>query len=410
MHILFLADNFPPEVNAPASRTFEHCREWVAAGHAVTVITCAPNFPGGKLLDGYRNRLWQTEDMAGIRVVRVWSYITANDGFTKRVLDYVSYMLAASVAALFVRRVDVVIGTSPQFFTAVAAWLTGALKRRPWIFELRDIWPESIKTVGALESGKVIRALERLELFLYRKSTRVIAVTQAFRENLVAREIDRAKIDVVTNGVDLSRYTPRAKDAALEAALGLQGTFVAGYIGTHGMAHSLETLLDAAEILARSPGGKDIVILLLGDGARKAALVEDAARRGLTNLRFETSVPKDEVVRYWSLLDVSLIHLRASELFETVIPSKMFEAMAMGIPMLMGVRGEAAAILNEAQAGETFAPEDAQALAGALLRLADDRQTCARYAAASIAAAPSFDRKVLAGRMLAIIEAVAGQR
>ena len=410
MHILFLTDNFPPEVNAPASRTFEHCREWVAAGHAVTVITCAPNFPIGKLLGGYRNKLWQTEDMAGIRVVRVWSYITANDGFAKRVLDYVSYMVAASIAALFVRRVDIVIGTSPQFFTAVAGWLTGALKRRPWIFELRDIWPESIKTVGAIESGSVIRALERLELFLYRTSTRVVAVTQAFRENLVVRGIERAKIDVVTNGVDLSRYTPRPKDDAFESLLGLQGKFVAGYIGTHGMAHSLETLLDAAEILARTPGGENIVILLLGDGVRKATLVEDATRRGLTNVRFEAWVPKDEVVRYWSLLDVSLIHLRASELFETVIPSKMFEAMAMGIPMLMGVRGEAAAILQESGAGETFAPEDAQALADALLRLAADRESCARYAAAGIAAAPGFDRKVLAGRMLAIIEAVADRR
>lgn len=410
MHILFLTDNFPPEVNAPASRTFEHCREWVAAGHAVTVITCAPNFPIGKLLGGYRNKLWQTEDMAGIRVVRVWSYITANDGFAKRVLDYVSYMVAASIAALFVRRVDIVIGTSPQFFTVVAGWLTGALKRRPWIFELRDIWPESIKTVGAIESGSVIRALERLELFLYRTSTRVVAVTQAFRENLVVRGIERAKIDVVTNGVDLSRYTPRPKDDALESLLGLQGKFVAGYIGTHGMAHSLETLLDAAEILARTPGGENIVILLLGDGARKATLVEDATRRGLTNVRFEAWVPKDEVVRYWSLLDVSLIHLRASELFETVIPSKMFEAMAMGIPMLMGVRGEAAAILHESGAGETFAPEDAQALADALLRLAADREICARYAAAGIAAAPGFDRKVLAGRMLAIIEAVVDRR
>ncbi len=410
MHILFLTDNFPPEVNAPASRTFEHCREWVAAGHAVTVITCAPNFPGGELLDGYRNKLWQTDEMAGIRVVRVWSYITANDGFAKRVLDYVSYMVAASFAALFVRRVDVVIGTSPQFFTAVAAWLTGALKRRPWIFELRDIWPESIKTVGAVESGTIIRTLERFELFLYRASTRVVAVTNAFRENLTARGIKGAKIDVVTNGVDLSRYTPRPKDAALEAELGLKGKFVAGYIGTHGMAHALETLLDAAEILARTPRGDNIVILLLGDGARKAALVEDAERRGLTNVRFEASVPKDEVVLYWSLLEVSLIHLRASELFETVIPSKMFEAMAMGIPMLMGVRGEAAAILHESGAGETFAPEDAQALADGLLRLAQDRKTCARYSAAGIAAAPSFDRKILAGRMLAIIEVVAARR
>ena len=144
MHILFLSDNFPPEVNAPASRTFEHCREWVRAGRQVTVITCAPNFPGGRVYEGYRNRLWQAETMDGIRVIRVWSYITANQGFIKRILDYVSFMIAAVVAAPFVRGVDVVVGTSPHFFTVCGAWLVSRMKRIPFVFELRDIWPESI--------------------------------------------------------------------------------------------------------------------------------------------------------------------------------------------------------------------------------------------------------------------------
>ncbi len=133
MHILFLTDNFPPEVNAPASRTHEHCRLWAASGHRVTVITCAPNFPKGRVFDGYRNAVWQQEMMDGIHVIRVWSYITANEGFSRRVLDYMSFMLTATLASLFVRRVDVVIGTSPQFFTACAAWLVGALKRVPFI-------------------------------------------------------------------------------------------------------------------------------------------------------------------------------------------------------------------------------------------------------------------------------------
>ena len=127
MHILFLTDNFPPEVNAPASRTHEHCRQWVRSGAQVTVITCAPNFPTGRVFAGWHNRLWQEEQMDGIRVIRVWSYITANEGFLRRVLDYLSYMLAATLASLFVRRVDVVIGTSPQFFTAVAGWAVVAV-------------------------------------------------------------------------------------------------------------------------------------------------------------------------------------------------------------------------------------------------------------------------------------------
>jgi len=170
MHILFLSDNFPPEVNAPASRTFEHCREWVKLGHQVTVVTCAPNFPSGKVFGGYENKLWQQEVMDGIRVIRVWSYITANEGFLKRVLDYVSYMAMAVLASFFVRKVDVVIGTSPQFFTACAAYLVGLCKRCPWVFELRDLWPESIRAVGAMKESRVLDWLEKLELFLYRKA------------------------------------------------------------------------------------------------------------------------------------------------------------------------------------------------------------------------------------------------
>jgi glycosyltransferase involved in cell wall biosynthesis len=410
MHILFLSDNFPPEVNAPASRTFEHCRQWVEAGHKVTVVTCAPNFPTGKLMNGYRNRLWQQEEIAGIRVIRVWSYITANEGFTKRTLDYLSYMVAGTIGALFVRKPDVIVGTSPQFFTAVAAWMVAFCKRRPWVFELRDIWPESIKTVGAVKEGIAIRLLERLEVFLYHASDRIVAVTHSFRDALARRGIDPAKIAVVTNGVDLSSFAPRPKDGVLVPELGLTGKFVAGYIGTHGMAHALETLLDAADRLARDPRGRDIVILMLGDGARKAALKAEAVSRGLDNLLFLDPVPKDQVSRYWSLLDVSIIHLRTSELFETVIPSKMFEALAMGIPILLGVRGEAADILNRSGGGETFTPESGEELAARLVALREDSALHRKYAEAGIAAAPQYERKALAARLADILADVASRR
>ena len=165
MHILFLTDNFPPEVNAPASRTFEHCREWVREGHQVTVITCAPNFPKGKVFNGYKNRIWQQETMAGIRVIRVWTYITANEGLARRTVDYLSFMVSGFLASLFVKRVDIVVGTSPQFFTACAAFVVGLVKRVPWVFELRDIWPESIRAVGAMKQNTTISLLEKVEIF-----------------------------------------------------------------------------------------------------------------------------------------------------------------------------------------------------------------------------------------------------
>ncbi|MBK6618505.1 MAG: glycosyltransferase family 4 protein [Nitrosomonas sp.] len=403
MHILFLTDNFPPEVNAPASRTFEHCREWVRAGQKVTVITCAPNFPKGQVFAGYRNRLWQSEEMAGIRVIRVWSYITANEGFVKRILDYLSFMVSATLAALFVRRVGVVVGTSPQFFTACAAYVVSRLKRIPYVFELRDMWPESIKAVGAMKESSAIRALERLELFLYRKAARIVSVTHSFKKALIARGVDSDKIVVVTNGVDMSRFKPMPKDPDLLRDLGLKGKFVAGYVGTHGLAHHLETLLDAAEMLCALPNGDVFHFIMLGDGARKQMLKDEAVRRGLDNLTFVDSVPKEQVARYWSLLDVSIIHLRKTELFTTVIPSKLFECMGMGLPVLHGVAGESADIVREEGVGIVFEPENATQLVEQLQFLSRDKQAYESYQMRCLEAAKKYDRTTMARKMLGAI-------
>ena len=403
MHILFLSDNFPPEVNAPASRTYEHCREWVLSGAQVTVITCAPNFPRGKVFDGYHNRLWQSEVIEGIRVIRVWSYIAANEGFIRRILDYISFMVSATLATFFVRKVDVVVGTSPQFFTACAAWVVGGLKRVPWVFELRDIWPESIKAVGAMKDSLAIRFLERLELFLYRHATCIVTVTHTFKKTLIQRGIDGNKIQVVTNGVDLNHFIPQEKDSDLVHQLGLHKRFVAGYIGTHGMAHGLETLLDAAEIIQSKKDAEDVSILFLGNGAKKAELVASAQSRGLSNVIFLDSTSKGDVTRYWSLLDVSIIHLRKTELFASVIPSKLFECMGMGIPVLHGVAGESAEIVLTEQVGEVFESDNPAQLVKLLLDLKINPSQIERYRKNGIDAARRYDRKHLAAKMLVIL-------
>ncbi|MCE2874135.1 MAG: glycosyltransferase family 4 protein [Planctomycetaceae bacterium] len=405
MHLLFLTDNFPPEVNAPASRTFEHCREWVRKGHRVTVITCAPNFPKGKVFDGYQNKAFQTETIEGIEVIRVWSYITANEGFVRRILDYLSFMASAIVASPRVHDVDLVIGTSPQFFTAVAAYVVSRMKRIPYVFELRDLWPESIKAVGAMKDSFAIRMLERLEMFLYRKAARIVSVTESFKQVLMRRGIECTKIEVVTNGVDVSQFKPRPKDPELTRKLGLEGKFVAGYIGTHGMAHALETLLQAADRLR----GQNFAFIFLGDGARKQALREMADQMKLDNVVFIDSVPKADVPKYWSLLDVSIIHLRKTELFTTVIPSKLFECMGMGIPVLHGVEGESADIVRREQVGIPFEPEGVDQLCEALQSLKSDPARLARFREQCLRAAGNYDRTYLALRMLKVLEDAAAR-
>lgn len=410
MNILFLTDNFPPEVNAPASRTFEHCREWVRAGHRVTVITGAPNFPTGKVFDGYRNRLWQRESMEGIEVVRVWTYIAANSGFAKRTLDYLSFMVTGFLAGLVQHRPDVIVGTSPQFFTNCAAWMLSVFRWRPFVFELRDLWPESIKTVGAMEDSAALRLMERLELFLYRRAAVVVAVTESFRRNLIARGIDGAKIQVVTNGVDLTRFRPMERDPELAERFGLTGKLVAGYIGTHGMAHALETVLEAARRMAALPEGQHVRFVLLGDGAQKQALKATATQMGLENVIFLDSVPKAEVPRYWSLLDISIIHLRKADNFTQVIPSKLFECMGMGIPVLHGVAGESAEIVEREGVGLVFEPENAEALCDGVLRLTRDPALYQDLRTHCLEAAPRYDRTELARRMLCVLEGVAGEK
>ncbi len=403
MHILFLSDNFPPEVNAPASRTFEHCREWVKAGHQVTIITCAPNFPQGKVYKGYCNRIWQTEMMDGIRVVRVWSYITANEGIFKRILDYSSYMVSAILASPFVRGPDLVVATSPLLFTACAGYVVSRMKHIPFVFELRDMWPESIKAVGAMKDSLIIRFLERLEMFLYHRAAKIVSVTDSFKRILTKRGIDPTKIEVVTNGVDLSRFQPRPRDVELEARFDLEGKFVAGYLGTHGMAHALETVLEAAA-KSREMAEDNLRFILLGDGARKTALIEKAQDMGLDNVIFIDSVPKEEVARYWSILDVSIIHLKKTDLFKTVVPSKLFESMGMGIPVLHGVAGESAEIVQEENVGIVFEPENEHKLCESLFQLKKNQVLYEKLRSNCLRAAQKYERQKLARRMLQILE------
>lgn len=401
MRILFLSDNFPPEGNAPATRTYEHAVRWVRAGHQVTVITCAPNFPEGKLFEGYKNRWHQVEMIDGIRVVRVKTYITANEGFVRRTLDYVSFMCTGFFAGLFEKRPDVIVATSPQFFCALGGWLLSVARWRPFVFELRDLWPASIVAVGAMRRSLVIRLLEKLELFLYRRAAAIVAVTEAFREDLVARGIARDKIHVVRNGVDLDRYQPQPRDEALAREFQLEGKFIAGYLGTHGMAHALDKVLEAATLLRERT---DIAFFFAGSGAARSEVERIVAEQHLDNVRLIPRQPKERMPALWSLCDCTIVPLRDNPVFTTVIPSKIFEAMGMGVPIVMSLPdGEATAIIRETGTGVCVPPENPQALAAAITDLADHPDTLAQLRAAAIKAAPGFSRDTQAARMLAIL-------
>lgn len=396
MKILFLTDNFPPEVNAPSSRTFDHCKEWVRQGAKVTVITCAPNFPQGKVYPGYRNKLYQKEWMEGIEVIRVWSYIVPNKGFFKRTLDYISYSISAFLAGLFVK-CDVIIATSPQFFTALAGRALSRWKRRDWIMEVRDLWPESIKTVGAMKESIFIRYFEWQEMRCYRSARRIVVVTDSFKTSLIRRGISADKIDVVKNGVNKALFTPRDKDRALLTELGLEHKTIIGYIGTHGMAHKLDFILRCAKRLEQEQ--PNIHFMLLGGGAMKEELVRLRDELQCHNVTMLDPVPKEQVARYISIQDISLINLKKSPLFTTVIPSKIFENAGMAIPILMGVEGEAKEIVQSYGAGICFEPENEEDFCQALQHITQPHvyKACQQ---GGIRLAKDFDRERLAGKMM----------
>jgi len=400
MKILFITDNFAPEVNAPATRTYEHVKEWIKEDNVeVTVITCAPNFPHGNVYEGYKNKLYQKEYIDGIEVIRVWSYITSNSGFVKRVLDYVSFGVMAFFVGLFHKH-DLVIATSPQFFTTWAAWGLSKIKRKPWVFELRDLWPESIKTVGAMKQGKAIDTLEKIELGLYKSCDKVVVVTDAFKENLINRGIDSSKIEVVTNGSNVELFKPREKSIELLKKLGLKDKFIIGYIGTHGMAHSLDFIVKSVSKIK----DKNIHFLFIGDGAMKQLVLDMAKKLDIKNATFLNPIKKDDVPKYLSICDVSLAPLKKEDNFKTVIPSKIFEASAMLKPTLLGVEGQAQKIIENFDAGLCFEPENEKDFIKKIDILKNDKNRYNQLQKGCKKLAIEYDRKKLAKKMLYIIK------
>lgn len=399
MKILFLTDNFPPEVNAPANRTYEHCKEWVKAGVEVTVITCVPNFPKGQVYPGYKNKWKQEEMIDGIRVIRVWSYITANEGFIKRVLDYISYSITAFLAGLWIKT-DVIVATSPQFFTALSGRWLGFFKRKPWIMEVRDIWPESIVAVGAMKKNKVIVFFEWLEKRLYKNASRIVVVTDAFKENIIKKGVDPTKISVHKNGANLELYVPQKKDQAILEELNLQDKTIFAYIGTHGMAHGLDFILRS--IVPIQETNPNLHFIFLGDGAERNNLLELKEKLHLRNVTFLPSVAKKEVVRYLSIMDVALVNLRKSDTFLTVIPSKIFESAAMHKPILLGLQGETKGIIEAHNAGLCFEPENTTSFQEQLLEIIET-ENYTRLQEGCKQLAIAFDRKRIALEMLTTI-------
>jgi len=405
MRVLVLTDNFVPEQNAPALRTYEHCRRWAEEGVDVTVITTAPNFPTGKVQRPYKNWLYKREELDGIDVARVWSFLAPNSGVMLRALDFASFALSGSLAGLF-ETPDVIMATSPQLLTGYAGHLVAKAKRRPWVFEVRDLWPESITAVEAMRDGYMMRMLGRMERRLYSSADRIVTVTEPLRARIIQGGVSPEKIGVVPNGANLSRLTPRIKSAGLMQRMKLADRFVVGYVGTHGMAQGLEVVLRAAQILS----GTDIHFLFVGEGARRKALMTMASSLVLDNVTFTGGVPSHVAVEHLALCDSIVIPLKNSALFDGALPSKIFEAAAMERPIIISANGLSADTVRSFGAGLAVEPGNAHALAQAIRSLRANPALRERCVAGCRELARAHDRDVLAKLMLAEIRSAAEMR
>ena len=410
MKILYVSQYFPPEMGAPAARAAELSWHWARMGHEAMVLTGFPNHPTGVVPEDWRSRfhrLRYTETCDGVQVIRTWLWPLPNRKAHERIRNYASFCVSAAVSGLALRKPDVVIATSPQLLCALSGWWLAFWKHVPFIFEVRDLWPESLAAVGAGSGGTLLhRTLGGIAGFLYRRAERIVVVSPAFKDHLMRYwNVPAAKISIVENGVetDLFRFDPAATEVRKQQKL--EDRFLICYIGTMGNAHGLETLIAAAEELKTSL--PNAMFLLIGEGAEKQRIVELAAARGLPNIQFLGQQPRQRIPAYVSAADLCLVMLKKTELFKTVIPTKLLEYMACERAVIVAVDGQARQIVEEASAGVFVEPENRRALVKAIIELAEDPERRRRMGASGRQyIVNKFSREKTAQDYITVLEAM----
>ncbi|HEY1343148.1 MAG TPA: glycosyltransferase family 4 protein [Bryobacteraceae bacterium] len=409
VRILYVSQYFPPEMGAPAARVHELSREWVRLGHDVTVLTAFAHHPTGIKAAHDRGVLTRRETVDGIKLIRTYVYATANKGTLKRMLSYASFMVSAmTIGRLRVPKPAVVIATSPQLLCAAAGYFLARTLRVPFVFEVRDLWPESILAVEALKESVFIRALKGVARHLYKHAERIVTVGEGYRQGIHTRYgIPEQAMEVVRNGVDTSLFVPGPRDNEVRREHGWGDRFVTMYVGTHGMAHGLHHVLEAAKALRDDPAK---LFVFVGEGAEKENLKRLAAQWQLPNVQFIDQQPKARIPLFYAACDLGLVSLRDARLFQEVLPSKIFEYLGMAKPILLNVAGEARQVVEAASAGVYVPSGNVPALVDAVRNLAGRRaELDAMGRRGREFVLQHFDRRVLARRYLDTLQAVAGR-
>ena len=409
MRIIIVTHYFPPETGAPQARLSALATAWAADGDDVTVLTGMPNHPTGVVPPEYRGAIRCRERRDGYRVLRTWLYATPNEGVVRKTICHLSFMITS---VLFGGRAsgpaDVVVVSSPTFFSIGSGWLLARLKRARLVVEVRDLWPAIFTELRVLTSRPLIRLLERLELAAYAAADTVIVVSDGFRANLIGRGVPASKVHTIRNGVRLGEFDADAPaDAGLRARLGASpDDCLVLYAGTHGISQGLTSVAEAAALLT----GEPIRFAFVGEGADKPRLQSRVTELGLRNVTVLPGVSHLEIPALLAAADICLVPLRDVPLFSVFIPSKMFEYLAAGRAVVGAVAGEAAQILREAGAW-VVPPTDSGALADAFRTLAADpkrRQVMGRQGRCYVE--EHFDRDMLARLYRKLLDSPGGTR
>lgn len=370
MRILLLTQYFPPEIGAPQNRLSDLARRLAELGHRVVVLTAMPNYPEGRVHEEYRGRFFVREEWEGVEILRSWIFATRSRRMIPWISHYFSFVITSLVVGMLrTSKVDVVITESPPLFLGITGVLLATLKRAPFVLNVADLWPKAGVDLGILENPLQIRVLEALEKVIYRRASLVTGQTDGIVEH-VRERTPTTRVRILPNGADVERFDPSRGDPQLLEALGLAGKFVVGYAGLHGPAQALHSVVGAAELLGDQ---SDVVFAFFGDGPERERLIGDAERRNLENVRFFPVQPADRMPSLLPCWEVGLVPLYAGELMRLARPSKLFELMASGVPVVLSAPdGEARQIVERAGAGIPVPPEDPARLADAIRRLRDD--------------------------------------
>ncbi len=369
MRILYISQYFPPEAGATQTRAFEMSRNWVLAGHQVTMLTEFPNHPSGVIPDSYKGKLFERDRLQGVEVIRVWVKASPVKNFRNRMMFYLSFMVNAALAGLFLARgkFDLIYVSSPPLFAGASALFLKYMKRLPMIFEVRDLWPESAVALGELSNKQAISMAKRLEQACYNNARLVVVVTQGICERLIQHGLPEQKLLLVPNGANTDLFIFKsAGRERIRRELRLEDKFVAVYAGIHGLAQGLETIVETARLLKDN---QQLHFLLIGDGPKKAELVTLAKTYNLPNLTLLAEKSREQIPDYLSAADIALVPLKNNEIFKGALPSKIFDAWACERPVLISIDGEARAIVESVKGGVFVPPEEPEKIAAALLQL-----------------------------------------